>query len=585
MMDYLTRSGIKKQIKFASDIERPDPKPFVKEIELFNEFNKRNPRADGGRIEFSEAGLAKQKIAAKKYGMSLEEYQNLSQQEKTRLKDRAKREAAKAKGISVDGVKVSKNIRKLPNGTFRFETEAGGGFNKIFPKGTTLKQAEDFRDEKLKEFGIEKGKIKKGPNPKRGKYVGVKNQKHIKFNGVTYQVAVQRMKDGKMVTEKPFYTSSLKEAKKVRDERVAKSPPKVQKGVFNPDREKEKRKIDERRTIQKLKEGRTGIKYKAPKGYQVHHLLPLTLAGPDTNTRDLAVISAQMNQEISQFDKPIKNLTEEAALLDYNGDRDNAFKRLKEINQELNDIVKKGVKKLGPKYKGLIGFNEIIPIPDENGQIFQLQFKPTGIDFKKSIAKDIKVPEKVKKLSTPALQKLAAEAPMVAANPFFSPGVLGEAFKSIPTPLGAVGLTAGFGVDPTSAIDRASIAAEAAFAPALVKQSAKMGAAQRLFNLGLTPKLAMRAARIASPLGIASLGAEGLYQAGKFTKRRLDELRALTPEQRTELRRQGARQAFDPFQAAGGGIAKQAGDSSGRPPESGPNPQGLQGLMKRVRNR
>ena len=32
---------------------------------------------------------------------------------------------------------------------------------------------------------------------------------------------------------------------------------------------------------------------------------------------------------------------------------------------------------------------------------------------------------------------------------------------------------------------------------------------------------------------------------------------------------------------AGGGIAKQAGDSSGPPPESGPNSQGLLSLMKR----
>ena len=52
MMDYLTRSGIRKQIKFASDIARPDPKPQVKEIELFNAFNRRNPKADGGRIGF-----------------------------------------------------------------------------------------------------------------------------------------------------------------------------------------------------------------------------------------------------------------------------------------------------------------------------------------------------------------------------------------------------------------------------------------------------------------------------------------------------------------------------------------------------
>ena len=35
---------------------------------------------------------------------------------------------------------------------------------------------------------------------------------------------------------------------------------------------------------------------------------------------------------------------------------------------------------------------------------------------------------------------------------------------------------------------------------------------------------------------------------------------------------------------AGGGIAKEAGDSSGPPPESGPNPQGLLSLMKHARN-
>ena len=35
---------------------------------------------------------------------------------------------------------------------------------------------------------------------------------------------------------------------------------------------------------------------------------------------------------------------------------------------------------------------------------------------------------------------------------------------------------------------------------------------------------------------------------------------------------------------AGGGIAKMAGDSSGRPPVSGPNPQGLLSLKNRVRN-
>ena len=161
----------------------------------------------------------------------------------------------------------------------------------------------------------------------------------------------------------------------------------------------------------------------------------------------------------------------------------------------------------------------------------------------------------------------------------------GKIVKATPTPAGAVLLNLGLGVDPTSATDRASIAAEAAFAPQLVRQASKLGpTGQRIANLFLSPKTAMRAARIASPLGIASLAAEGLYQGGKFTKKRIEELRSMTPEQREELRRQGEAQAFDPFQAAGGGIAKQAGDRSGAMLESmNPDKDGLPGLLKRVK--
>jgi hypothetical protein len=51
------------------------------------------------------------------------------------------------------------------------------------------------------------------------------------------------------------------------------------------------------------------------------------------------------------------------------------------------------------------------------------------------------------------------------------------------------------------------------------------------------------------------------------------------------------RMMFGPFgvgvgrlKRAGGGLLKQAGDRSGAPPERGPNPQGLPGLLKRVKN-
>ena len=654
------------EVTTANKIQRPsDP---------FREFEERNPMAGGGRLEFNNAGLVKgnlgkQKIAAKKYGMSLEKYLNLSQKEKTKLKDKARRETARAKGIPVDGVKVSKNIRQLPNGTFRFETEAGGGFSKIFPKGTKLEQAEDFRDKKLKEFGIEKGK-NRPVNPDRGNYVGVKGEKHIKFNGVTYQVQVQRMKDGKMVSEKPYYTPDLDDAIKVRNRRVAKSPPKIEKGVINPDREKIQRKIDQRRFVQKVKEGR-GIAFKPPKGYQVHHLLPLSLASPDTRTRDLAVVNTQMNLEMAQFDKPIKNLTEEAALLDYNGDRKNSLKRLKEINKELNDIVKKGVKKLGPQYKGLIGFNELVPVYDANGVVVDTSYKPVGIDFKKSIAKNIKVPEKVKNISTKEIQKLVAEAPTTDLKGFNKPNLQKLASIGCPGKMmgGRVGLSDGQnltrcavrGINKLRTTDPKNLTlADRANYQAIRKSS--QGA--RLLKNTLGPAALAIEALFAAPFAAfdyasgrrgkdIALSALSLGLADQ--KLRRDELKEYFPEygkgqalldldeRLMELERQQkgtrgqrirskgklniglkkfdeaikelpteeslldnlekSRQAemdlakdeaerkkqrvspfgFDSFSAAGGGIAKLAGVDSGPPPPAGPNSQGLQGLMKRVK--
>ena len=61
-------------------------------------------------------------------------------------------------------------------------------------------------------------------------------------------------------------------------------------------------------------------------------------------------------------------------------------------------------------------------------------------------------------------------------------------------------------------------------------------------------------------------------------------LQKMSPEERDELRRQGEAYAFDPFQAAGGGIAKLAGDPSGAMLESmNPDSQGLRSLKKRVK--
>ena len=145
MMDYLTRSGIKKQIKFASDIARPDPKPVVKEIELFNEFNKRNPRADGGRIGFFEGKLVKigpqkRKIRVKNIGEKLPgggraaRFFNNMNEANAAIKEFKEGRAAKQLKRSFSGVtKKQEDIAKKVYGkTMKELYEAGGNDRNIF---------------------------------------------------------------------------------------------------------------------------------------------------------------------------------------------------------------------------------------------------------------------------------------------------------------------------------------------------------------------------------------------------------------------------------------------------------------------
>jgi len=287
----------------------------------------------------------------------------------------------------------------------------------------------------------------------------------------------------------------------------------------------------------------------------------------DPNTLEPSFSGIKKDLAFSKVNKTMKEIEKIPGAPDRRG---GGFTKDSEYFKFIRDNVQKSVS--GEVKRGFVpnDFKVILSDPKNRKNL---------LDYARKNAPDI-LPQFKKVLDNPTSKQSLA----LFANPLFSPGILAEAFKTIPTPLGAVGLTAGFGVDPTSAIDRASVAAEAAFAPALVKQSAKMGAAQRLFNLGLTPKMAMRAARIASPLGIASLGAEGAYQLGKFTKKRIGELKAMSPEQRQELRRKGDEFAFSEFAAAGGGIAKEAGDPSGAMLESmNPDSQGLPSLLKRGR--
>ena len=93
----------------------------------------------------------------------------------------------------------------------------------------------------------------------------------------------------------------------------------------------------------------------------------------------------------------------------------------------------------------------------------------------------------------------------------------------------------------------------------------------------MNPANALRIARIASPIGLATLAGEGLYQAGKYGIKRRKELQEMSPEQLQELKSKSDDFAFNEFSAASGGLANLTRTI---PPEKGPQSQGLAYFMK-----
>ena len=190
-----------------------------------------------------------------------------------------------------------------------------------------------------------------------------------------------------------------------------------QRGYPDPDPTKQTARNIKRTTAKKNLEGRL-IQLKSPKGYQVHHIMPLA-GGEDLRTGDYAVVSKEMNAKMSKYDKKINKLVNEAYSLDYS--KTENLKKLKDINNDLFDILKTAKKELPKKYEGLLGFNKLTPVldtfDDQGKQVFAAE--PVGIDYKKSIAGSRG--DRVKDTKKSVMQSLADKAPKFKSE--FIPGM------------------------------------------------------------------------------------------------------------------------------------------------------------------
>tara|TARA_R100001440_G_scaffold44321_1_gene64076 strand:- start:193 stop:2661 length:2469 start_codon:yes stop_codon:yes gene_type:complete len=272
----------------------------------------------------------------------------------------------------------------------------------------------------------------------------------------------------------------------------------------------------------------------------------------------------------------------------------NMIKNIKEIGKKfiknINEYDEQDLLKIfnDPKFQK---FKKLMPRLVSNEDFSERLYASGNNIMSDAVYVDDKTFAERNPLTTAAGLTTAGTAGVLKATGTPIKTALGKAFRGAGTRLGVLPFV---GTQVKSNIDQGENIADAVVDPLVglelslpgvlkenIAKITKNPTAQRILNLAIPLG---RAARFTTPVG-AALGVAGLgVDAAKFSKKRIDELRSMTPEQRTELRSQGARQAFDPFQAAGGGLAKQAGDRSGAMLESmNPDKDGLPGLLKRVK--
>ena len=156
----------------------------------------------------------------------------------------------------------------------------------------------------------------------------------------------------------------------------------------------------------------------------------------------------------------------------------------------------------------------------------------------------------------------SSEGIKLGANPFFDPSLMGKVVSDLGKginvglgPTGILALNTALGVDPTQSIDRAGLGLEASLAKPLVSGAVSVTdqvknpmlrkIAERATLAGMSPTMAMKVASRLSPVGIASLGLEGLYQVGKLGYEDQQRFNALSPEEQAAERAEQEKFAFD----------------------------------------
>ena len=175
---------------------------------------------------------------------------------------------------------------------------------------------------------------------------------------------------------------------------------------------------------------------------------------------------------------------------------------------------------------------------------------------------------------------------------------LGRAFNLGLGPMGMAALTYGLrpegGYDLKRTEDRLGFEAEAAFANPLVKGAVsvtdkiKNPMLRKIAERGslalMSPAMALRLARVATPLGIASLAGEGLWHLGKKGYSEHQKMKGMTEQEKSDYlaqRYEDLGGVYGEGAADGGRIGHMGGGMVGirKPHAIPPEKQGLRSIM------
>ena len=391
ILDKLQTKLGKQTIKRASTINRPRPKFEVQQIDIFNKFNRRNPRADGGPADDYEPSAFSKKVNelmddGYDFGEAVREAMRQGYDDGGKVVSKSAVRKPFAPAIEKQIIKLHQ-VDKL--GAQAIADKIGLSRAPVGKRITALK-----KEGKIKEVPYAE---RKAAIDQRGEFYGKPaKEKFQTVREVRDIDRTTRFKDtGKLKYNIPKNAKFKIDFKNPGAALISEIPDNLQGVQYYKTKEAAEKALAKRKSLQLVspadpnspvtKAGvkrRTLLKRNAPLyaqgtgGFEFHHIM--NIGGPIAlDTNDIAVISKAMNRKLSPYNKRLNNIGEKIFTL-IETKPEGYLKEIKKLNKQGKSLVKEATSKLPKEYKKLIGFNEVVPVFDKDKNITGFKGKKIG---------------------------------------------------------------------------------------------------------------------------------------------------------------------------------------------------------------